>query len=444
MIKILDYSQIMQDEVEKFIVDNMNDELNIKEAVFTRITNDLKNIQKNYIDTGGSVLFAYDTENKKIVGTVAIKFENGVAVLKRFYVDKEYRRQKIGYLLYTNIEKEIIEKNIDKVYLTTGSELKNAHKFYERNGWRKEYANPGIYVRQGAYLYKKEMGGNDVMKDKKDVLKQADILVEAIPYIQEYVGKIIVIKYGGNAMENDEQKENVIKQIALLKMLGMKVVLVHGGGPDIEEELKNKNISTKFENGLRVTDKDTVEVVKMVLIGKTNSELVKLLNVQKCNAVGLSGLDSSFIKCKKADKKIGFVGEIEEIDTKLILKLLEENYTPVVSPIGSDKYGNTYNINADTVASEIAIVLNAKKVLFVTNIDGLLDKNKKLISLIEKEKIQSLIDDETIKGGMIPKVLSCKNCINSGVEKAHILNGTKKNTIIYELLSDNGVGTMIV
>ena len=444
MIKILDYSQIMQDEVEKFIVDNMNDELNIKEAVFNRITNDLNNIEKNYIETGGSVLFAYDTENKRIVGTVAIKFENGIAVLKRFYVDKEYRKKKIGYLLYTNIEKQIIKKNINKVYLTTGKELKNAHKFYERNGWEKEDKNPGIYVRQGAHLYKKEMGGNNVMKDEKDVLKQADILVEAIPYIQEYVGKIIVIKYGGNAMENDEQKENVIKQFALLKMLGMKVVLVHGGGPDIEEELKNKNISTKFENGLRVTDKETVDVVKMVLIGKTNSELVKLLNIQNCNAVGLSGLDSSFIKCKKVDEKIGFVGEIEGIDTKLILKLLEENYTPVISPIGSDKNGNTYNINADTAASEIAIALKAKKVIFVTNIDGVLDKNKKLISLIEKEKIQGLIDNETIKGGMIPKIISCKNCIDNGVEKAHILNGTKKNTIICELLSDNGVGTMIV
>lgn len=443
MIKVLNYNQIMQQEVEEFIVDSIKNELDIGKEVFNILTWDLKDIEKNYIATGGSLLFAYDTDNKKIVGTVAIKFENDVALLKRFYVDKNYRKKKIGYLLYKNIEEQIINKRINRIYLTTGINLKDAHRFYEKNGWMKEKLNPGIYVREEADLYKKEMRGK-FMKKEKDILKQADILVEAIPYIQEYNGEIIVVKYGGNAMEDNKKKENVMKQITLLKMLGIKVVLVHGGGPDIEAELKSKNIDTKFENGLRVTDKESVEIIKMVLIGKTNSEIVKILNMQNCNAVGLSGLDSNLIKCSMLDSKIGYVGKIEEVDTKLIIKLLEENYTPVISPIGTDDNGNIYNINADTAASEIAIALKAKKMVFLTDIDGLLDKDKNLISLIEKEKIQSLIDDGTINGGMIPKILSCKNCIENGVEKVHILNGTKENTLIYELLSDSGIGTMIL
>ena len=443
MIKVLNYNQIMQQEVEEFIVDNIKNELNIGKEAFNILTRDLKDIEKNYIATGGSLLFAYDTDNKKIVGTVAIKFENDIALLKRFYVDKNYRKKKIGYLLYKNIEEQIINKRINRIYLTTGINLKDAHRFYEKNGWKKEKLNPGIYVREEANLYKKEMRGK-IMKKEKEILKQADILVEAIPYIQEYNGEIIVVKYGGNAMEDNKKKENVMKQITLLKMLGIKVVLVHGGGPDIDAELKSKNIDTKFENGLRVTDKDTIDIIKMVLVGKTNSEIVRLLNMQGCSSIGLSGIDNSFIKCSMLDSKIGYVGKIEEVDTKLILKLLEDNYTPVISPIGIDNNGNIYNINADTAASEIAIALKAKKMVFLTDIDGLLDKDKNLISLIEKEKIQSLIDDGTINGGMIPKILSCKNCIENGVEKVHILNGTKENTLIYEIFSDSGIGTMIL
>lgn len=263
-------------------------------------------------------------------------------------------------------------------------------------------------------------------------------------HLNEFVGETVVIKYGGNAMNNEEQKINVIKQISLLKMLGIRVVLVHGGGPDIEEELKCKNIKSKFENGLRVTDEKTMDIVQMVLIGKTNLELVKLLNRQNCNAVGLSGIDNSFIKCKKVDPKIGFVGKVESVDINLILKLLEENYTPVISPIGVDKAGNTYNINADTAASEIAIALKAKKLIILTNTNGVLDKNKDLLSLINVEKIPDLIDDNTITDGMIPKILACKNSIDNGVEKVHILNGTTENTIIYGLLSKSGVGTMIM
>lgn len=277
-----------------------------------------------------------------------------------------------------------------------------------------------------------------------DIIKEADILVEAIPYVRKFVGEIVVIKYGGNAMIDEIQKENVIKQITLLKMLGIKVVLVHGGGPDIEEELNHKKIKSNFKNGLRVTDKDTMDIVKMVLVGKTNTEIVNMLNMQSCNAIGLSGVDGSIIKCKMSDKDIGYVGEIESINNKLILDLLEKDYIPVISPIGTDENGEFYNINADTAASEIAISLKCKKIILLTNIDGIMDSNKKIISLIDKKQINNLIEDGIIVGGMIPKVQACINCLNNGIEMAHILNGSKKNTILYELLTDDGIGTMII
>ena len=445
MIKIYNYNSIMQNEVKDFIVDNMNKELKVSDKkVLLNITKDLVDIHDNYIKTGGEMLFAFDDVVKKVVGTIAIKYENDIAILKRFYVEKEYRNRKIGFLLYYELEKIIDKKSINTIYLTTGQELEGAHKFYEKNGWIKEANNPGIYVREGAYLYKKEMKGSVKMQKKSEVLKQAEILIEAIPYIKEYVGKIMVIKYGGNAMINEEHKNNVVKQISLLKMLGIKVVLVHGGGPDIEEELKIKNIPTKFEDGLRVTDKDTMNIVKMVLIGKTNTEIVNLLNINNCNAVGISGIDNSCIKCNVKDEKLGYVGNVESIDTSIINDLLEKNYVPVISTIGVDTKGNYYNINADTVASEVAIALKAKKIIFLTNIDGILDKNKELISVLNKEKIDELISNNTISGGMLPKVNACKKCLENGVEKTHILNGSVKNTILYEILSDNGIGTMIV
>ncbi len=445
MIKIYTYNSIMQNEIHDFIIDNINNELNVKNnKVIENITKDLTNIQDNYIEKGGELLFAFDDENKKIVGTIAIKIENNVAVLKRFYVDNDYRKRKIGFLLYYELEKIINKKKINTIYLTSGKELEGAHKFYERNGWVKDTNNPGIYIRKGAYLYKKEMKKSKKITKKSEILNQAEILIEAIPYIKEYVGKIMIIKYGGNAMINEEQKSNVIKQISLLRMLGIKVVLVHGGGPDIENELKIKNIKSKFEKGLRVTNKETMDVVKMVLIGKINSEIVNLLNINNCNAIGLSGIDSSFIKCSAKDEKLGFVGKIESINTNIIIDLLEKDYVPIISTIGVDTKGNYYNINADTAASEIAIALKAKKVIFLTNIDGLLDKNKNIISVLKKEKIEELIQNETITGGMIPKIEACKECLENGVEKIHIINGAIKNTILYELLSDNGIGTMIV
>ena len=231
MIKILEFNKIMQKDIKEFIVENINNELNIQDMkILFEVTKDLENIEESYINSGGELLFAYDTNNKKIAGTIAIKFEKNIAILKRFYVNEKYRKKKIGYLLYSNLEEKIKQMKIEKIYLTTGNKLKTAHKFYEQNGWFKTENNPGIYVRKDANLYKKEM---EVKNMKGDVLKQADILIEAIPYIKEYVGKIIVIKYGGNAMNNDEQKKNIMKQISLLKMLGIKIILVHGGGPDI-------------------------------------------------------------------------------------------------------------------------------------------------------------------------------------------------------------------
>lgn len=277
-----------------------------------------------------------------------------------------------------------------------------------------------------------------------EIIKNVDILVEAIPYIKKYVGQIMVIKYGGNAMIDEIRKENVIKQLVLLRMLGIKVVLVHGGGPDIEEELRVKKIKSHFKNGLRVTDKNTMDIVKQVLIGKTNTEIVNLLNMQFCSAIGISGIDGGIIKCKPSKQNIGYVGEIESINNKLIFDLLEKDYIPVISPIGSDEDGNFYNINADIVASKIAISLKSKKLLLLTNIDGILDKENNKLSVIYKDEVDELINNGTISGGMIPKVKACMMCLENGIERTHIINGFKKNSILDELLTDDGIGTMIL
>ena len=199
MIKILEFNKIMQKDIKEFILENINNELNIQDMkILYEVIKDLDNIEENYINSGGEVLFAYDTNNKEIAGTIAIKYEKNIAILKRFYVNKKYRKKKIGYLLYNNLEERIKQMKIKNIYLITGNKLKNAHNFYERNGWLKSDKNPGIYVRDGATLYKKQMEENDM---KEDVLKQVDILIEAIPYIKEYVGKIMVIKYGRKCNE---------------------------------------------------------------------------------------------------------------------------------------------------------------------------------------------------------------------------------------------------
>lgn len=244
-------------------------------------------------------------------------------------------------------------------------------------------------------------------------------------------------------MINEVQKQNIIKQIIIMKKSGLKVIVVHGGGPEIDEELKLKNIQSEYKNGLRVTTKDTLEIVKMVLIGKINTEIVNMINQECCNAIGLSGIDGNIIKCTPSERNIGYVGNIEKINNKLILDLLEKDYIPVISPIGTDENGEFYNINADTVASEIAISLKCKKIIILTNTDGLMDKNKNVISMIDTKKVNELIDDGTISGGMIPKVQACIKCLNSGIENAHIISGLKKNINLYELFNNKLSGTMI-
>lgn len=442
MIKVVNYNQVMQKEIKEFIVSNMKKELDVMDRkIFSKITEDLSNIEENYISKGGELLFAYDMQNKKIVGTIAVTTENGFSILKRFYVDKDYRNRKIGYLLYSKLEEIIIAKGVKRIYLTTGDELGSAHRFYERNGWKIEKDNPGIFLRDGAKLYKKNLAKTK-SDENVDVCTKADILVEAIPHIRQFVGKIMVLKYGGNAMIDKVQRENVIKQIVLLKMLGIKVVVVHGGGVHIEEEIKKKEIEEEFDGKLKVVYEKTPE---QEVLGETNAEIVKLLELQYCKAIGMSGNDNNAIKYKKSKKDSNGIQELKSIDKKSILNLIDNDYIPVISPIGVDCDGNLYNdVNADTIAAEIAIKLKAKKILLLTNIDGIIDKKGNVISLIKKEKIQELINDGTIVDGMIPKVEACIRCLENGVERTHILNGSKRNTIIYELLSDKGIGTMIV
>lgn len=244
-------------------------------------------------------------------------------------------------------------------------------------------------------------------------------------------------------MINEIQKQNIIKQIIRLKKSGLNVVIVHGGGPDIDEELKLKNIQVEYKNGLRVTTKETLEIVKMVLIGKINAEIVNQINQKSCKAIGLSGIDGNIIKCTPSEKCIGYVGNIKKIDNSLILDLLEKDYIPVISPIGTDENGEFYNINADTVASEIAISLKSKKIIMLTNIDGIMDKDKNLISTINIKKINELINDGTIFGGMIPKVEACINCLKNGIEQAHIINGLNEYINLSESCGNKINGTML-
>lgn len=274
---------------------------------------------------------------------------------------------------------------------------------------------------------------------------KADVLAEALPYIQMYRKKTIVVKYGGNAMINEELKEAVMRDLVLLTTIGIKVVLVHGGGPDINKVLNKMEIESKFVDGLRVTDKDTVDVVQMVLAGKVNKDLV----CQICNlgghAIGLSGMDANMIKCKPLDDKHGYVGEIIETDMDVIEEVLEHNFIPVISTIGYDENGNCYNINADTVAAQIAGDLKAEALISMTDIIGLLRDVKDESSKIQKvfiSDIPALVADGIITGGMIPKIDSMTQAIRNGCKKAFIIDGRVPHSILMELLTDEGMGTM--
>ena len=274
---------------------------------------------------------------------------------------------------------------------------------------------------------------------------KASILIQALPYIQKYYGKIIVVKYGGNAMINDELKEAVMGDVVLLSLIGIKVVLVHGGGPEINDMLKKINKKSEFIDGLRVTDKETMDIVQMVLAGKVNKSLVQMINEKGGKAIGLCGTDGEMIITKKLDDVHGFVGEITEINTKIITDALNNGYIPVISTIGCDREGNTYNVNADTAASRIAGELKAESLISMTDIIGLLrDVNDptSLITSVNASEVKELVNDGIISGGMIPKVDCCVDAIRRGVNKSFIIDGRVPHSILIEVLTDEGIGTM--
>ena len=279
-------------------------------------------------------------------------------------------------------------------------------------------------------------------------LDKANTLIQALPYIQKYNNKVIVVKYGGNAMKNKSLKESVIKDIVLMSCVGIKVVLVHGGGPEIDKALKKIGKTSEFINGLRYTDEETMEIVQMVLAGKINKELVAIINNNGGNAVGLCGIDGNMIKSskKESDVDLGYVGDIDSSDSKVIKDSLKNGYISVVSTIAMGSDGKIYNVNADIAAAKIASELKAEKIILLTDVPGLLldvNDNDTIISKINKNNLQKLIKDGTIKGGMIPKIECCIDSLDNGVFKAHIIDGRIPHTILLELFSENGIGTMI-
>ena len=277
--------------------------------------------------------------------------------------------------------------------------------------------------------------------------QRANILIQALPYIQNYYDKIVVVKYGGNAMINEELKEAVMGDIVLLSLIGIKVVLVHGGGPEITEMLGKIGKESQFIDGLRVTDRETVDVAQMVLAGKINKNLVNLLQSKGGKAVGLCGIDGNMIKAKMLDQRLGYVGEITDVNVGIIEDVIEKGYIPVVSTIGHDDEGNTYNINADTAAARIAGELKAESLISMTDIAGILrDKNdvSTLIPKISTKEAPLLISDGVINGGMIPKVNCCIDAIERGVNKVFIIDGRIPHAILIETLTDEGIGTMVL
>ena len=277
--------------------------------------------------------------------------------------------------------------------------------------------------------------------------QRAQVLVNALPYIQEYTGKVVVVKYGGNAMINEELKDSVMRDIVLLSLIGVKVVLVHGGGPEITDMLTKIGKESKFVDGLRVTDKETVDVVQMVLAGKINKSLVNLIQNKGGSAIGLSGVDGHMIEACVKDEKWGYVGEITNVNVKPIHDVVEKGYIPVVSTIGCDGEGNVYNINADTAAAKIAGELGAEALISMTDISGILrDKNDPdtLIPVIKVSEAPVLVADGIINGGMIPKVECCINAIQWGVRKVFIIDGRVPHAILIETLTNEGIGTMFI
>jgi acetylglutamate kinase len=292
----------------------------------------------------------------------------------------------------------------------------------------------------------------------ESIIAKAAVLVEAAPYIRTFHGKIFVIKYGGNAMINKELKQGVMQDIALLKFLGVNPVVIHGGGPEINQMLKRVGKQSQFVQGLRVTDAETMEIVQMVLVGKLNKEIVSRLNLLGGKAVGLSGQDANLIMAQKtkptmpADYRgelpdIGYVGEVTAINTQILHELIVNDYIPVISSIGAGADGCSYNINADTAAGELAAALQAEKLLMLTDVEGIFaDYNDKssLISSLKVEQAYRMINERTLEGGMIPKVEACITAVRGGVKRTHIIDGRLLHSMLLEILTDQGIGTMVV
>ena len=284
----------------------------------------------------------------------------------------------------------------------------------------------------------------------EELIKKAGILIDALPYIQKFAGKTIIIKYGGNAMINEELKRSVIEDITLLKFVGLNPIVVHGGGPDISAALEKNGVKTQFINGLRVTDKETIKIAQQVLVGKTNKEIVSLLNCEGAKAMGVCGLDGGFIKCKKYEMivdgekvDIGFVGDIVSVDPHLLMSVTNEGYIPVIAPIGMDDEGNSYNINADNVAAAVAIATEAEKLILLTDVEGVKDKNGDIVYEAGGDVFKAMIEDGTINGGMIPKVTGCLEAIEAGVKGVHIIDGRIPHCLLLEIFTKTGIGTLI-
>lgn len=289
----------------------------------------------------------------------------------------------------------------------------------------------------------------------KHLIDKANTLMEALPYIRRFAGKTFVIKYGGHAMSDERLKESFALDVIMLKSLGINTVIVHGGGPQINQTLKRYGIVSEFVRGMRVTDSETMGVVEMVLVGQVNKEVVGYLNQHGGKAVGLCGKDGSLLLAKKLLQEvpaengtveqvdIGYVGDVVKVNTDLIRVLEQGGYLPVIAPVGVGSEGESYNINADVVAGRVAAALNAEKLILLTDTPGVLDKDKQLIPKISVAQMHRLIDDASITGGMIPKVVCCAEALNDGVKKAHIIDGRMEHSILLEIFTDIGIGTEI-
>jgi len=290
------------------------------------------------------------------------------------------------------------------------------------------------------------------LKNAKNVAK---VLTESLPYIQKFVGRTVVVKYGGNAMVDESLKQSFARDVVLMKLVGINPIVVHGGGPQIGSVLKELNIESNFIDGLRVTDSQTMDVVEMVLGGLVNKQIVSLLNKNQGKAVGISGKDGNLIKARKLKLKkrgagvdseaidIGQVGEVLSINTEILEVMKDSDFIPVIAPIGTDANGATYNINADSVAGEIANILGAEKLILLTNIAGVQDKKGNVLTGLSIKQVDKLIADKTIQGGMLPKVECALNAVKGGVHSAHIIDGRVENAVLLEIFTDEGVGTLI-